>query len=178
MTDLEALPSRDRKGDLNVVVETPRGSNVKLKYERDTGTFRYSRQLILGLTYPYDWGFVPSTLADDGDALDAMIYHEVGTYPGVVISCRPIGVVRLTQQRSGEGPSSREHNDRLIVVPTRDERSRDITAASPRVRKEIEHFFQLATLMTEKHVRIESWDGPEAAEALILEAEGKYKSRR
>src|SRR5262249_18634401 len=70
------LPARAGNGDVHAIVETPRGARAKLKYEPDLGGFVLSKSLMLGLTYPYDWAFVPSTLADDGDPLDIMIIHQ------------------------------------------------------------------------------------------------------
>jgi inorganic pyrophosphatase len=93
MTDFLSLPSYAKDGSLHVVVESPRGSQVKVKYEPELGAFTLSRPLVLGLRYPYDWGFVPGTRADDGDPLDAMLLFDLPTYPGLVIPCRPIGVL-------------------------------------------------------------------------------------
>lgn len=82
------LPARDPDGTLNVVVETPRGSTAKFKYDERDGVIRLSRPLPVGICYPYDWGYVPSTRAADGDALDAMVVWDGVSYPGVVISAR------------------------------------------------------------------------------------------
>ena len=73
-----------------------------------------SKPLIAGLTYPYDWGFIPSTEADDGDPLDVLIIHEAATYPGLVLACKPIGVLEVEQVNMGK----KERNDRLFVVRT------------------------------------------------------------
>ncbi|HEY5677557.1 MAG TPA: inorganic diphosphatase, partial [Myxococcales bacterium] len=95
---LHRLPPRDGDGAVRVVVEAPRGCGVKLKYDPRLGAFEYGRVLPLGLTYPYDWGFVPGTRADDGDPLDALVLGDVPSYPGVVIPSRPIGVVQVDQK--------------------------------------------------------------------------------
>src|SRR5262249_9467406 len=116
LPELLSLPPRDREGTLRVVVESPAGSHVKLKYTRGIG-FVLSRPLVLGVSYPFDWGFVPGTRASDGDPVDALVLLEVPTYPGVVIPCRPLAVLQVTQNaKSGGG--RRERNDRLIVEPT------------------------------------------------------------
>jgi inorganic pyrophosphatase len=95
-------------------LEAPKGSLVKLKYEIKLGAFTVAHSLPLGLSYPFDWGFVPSTRAPEGDPLDILILHEASTYPGVVLPCRPLGVVEMDQEeKNGE----RERNDRVIVMP-------------------------------------------------------------
>ena len=96
---LDQIPTFDKDGAIYVVVESPRGSSVKLKYHRQLGALTLSRPLPAGLTYPHDWGFVPGTLASDGDPVDALVLSDVGTAPGVVIACRPIGVLEIEQNR-------------------------------------------------------------------------------
>jgi inorganic pyrophosphatase len=169
MADLLSLPTRGDDGDVHVVVESPRGSRVKLKYEPKLGVFTLSRPLILGVVYPFDWGFVPSTQAADGDPLDALVLSEAPTYPGVLLACRAIGVVRITQR----GEHGRERNDRVVAVPVKAPRTDGIADARQlheRVRREIAQFFLTAVALTDKEVMLEGWDGPEAAEKLVDES--------
>ena len=86
-----------KNGEMRMVVETPRGSNIKLEYEPKLRAFTVSRALPLGLVYPYDWGFIPGTKGEDGDPIDALALHEGATYPGVVLPCRALGVVAAAQ---------------------------------------------------------------------------------
>jgi inorganic pyrophosphatase len=86
------LPSFTEDGDVLVVVETPRGSRAKFAYDPKMRAFTLSKSLLTGLTYPHDWGFVPSTKADDGDPIDIMVIHDAATFPGLVLTCRVIGV--------------------------------------------------------------------------------------
>lgn len=95
---LDQLPTWDEKGVLHVVVESPRGSGVKLKYEPDLEAMTLSRPLPLGLVFPFEFGFVPRTKAEDGDPLDAIVLLDAGTFPGVVLRCRPIALVRVSQK--------------------------------------------------------------------------------
>jgi inorganic pyrophosphatase len=164
---LDKLPPYDGEGSLRVVVEAPRGCAVKLKYDPESGTFGYGRLLPLGLTYPYDWGFVPGTKAEDGDPLDALVLADVSSFPGVVIPCRAIGTV-LVSQRSEKG--KRERNDRLVVVPVAAERLRHFAtprSLPTRMREEIERFFLSTTFFTHKDARIEGWRGPRYARQLV-----------
>jgi inorganic pyrophosphatase len=85
VSDLFGIPAFSEAGDVHVVVETIRGSRAKFKYDPDTKAFLFSRSLRLGLAYPYDWGFIPSTMAEDGDPLDGLVLNEFATFPGALI---------------------------------------------------------------------------------------------
>jgi hypothetical protein len=91
-----------------VVVETPRGARAKLTFDPELKTFVLSKALMLGLSYPYDWGFIPSTRAEDGDPLDAMVIHDAATTPGLVLRCKLIGVLQTMQKTKHD----RIRNDR------------------------------------------------------------------
>jgi inorganic pyrophosphatase len=160
--DLQKLPTFAGEGVFHVVVESPRGAVVKLKYAPELEAMSISRPLVLGVTYPCDWGFVPSTESPDGDALDAAIWWDVTTYPGVVIPCRALAVVRVEQNRA-DG-SGRIRNDRVLAVPVAARREVVLTA---RVRQEIEHFFVAVTTLENKDPRILGWDDGDAALELI-----------
>jgi inorganic pyrophosphatase len=95
------LPPLTEDGDVHVVVETPRGSRAKFAYDPNLETFVLSKSLLTGLTYPHDWGFVPSTKADDGDPLDIMVIHDAATCPGIVLTCRVIGILQIEQKSKG-----------------------------------------------------------------------------
>ncbi len=166
MPNLLKLPTRS--GDLfRVVVETPRGASAKLAYEPKTGVFQYSRPLPVGNTYPYDWGFVPSTLGDDGDPLDGMVIHQAATAPGVVIQCDLLGALRV-KQKDPDGNVIR--NDRYIFCP-RKEDAVDKPLAADHVpqdlRQEIEQFFLSSVLGTGKTLKLKGWqDAGDAAKSL------------
>ena len=131
-----------------------------------------SRPLMLGLTYPCDWGFVPSTEGPDGDPIDAAIWWDVTTYPGVVIPCRALAVVRVEQNRAdGAG---RIRNDRVLAVPVAARRE---VALPARVRQELEQFFIAATALEGKDARILGWDDGAAAVELIGRRPGAAQRR-
>ena len=98
---------------MRVVIETPRGSRARLAYDPELEAFTLSKSLLVGLTYPHDWGFVPSTKCDDGDPLDIMVVHDAATFPGLVLTRRIIGILRIEHKRKGKT----ERNDRLFAVP-------------------------------------------------------------
>jgi inorganic pyrophosphatase len=135
---------------------------VKLKYSPDLGVMSISRPLMFGLTYPCDWGFVPSTAGPDGDPIDAAVWWDVTTYPGVVIPCRALGVVRVEQNHADS--AGRIRNDRVLAVPVAARREAALPA---RVRQELEQFFIAATALEGKDPRILGWDDGDAAVELI-----------
>lgn len=174
---LHDLPLRDDDGSLRVVVEVPRGSGVKLKYDEHTSTFVWSRTLTLGVVYPYDFGFLPRTLAGDGDALDAVVYAEAASYPGVVVPARAIGALRVEQQRPGQ-PTKR--NDRVLMAPLHAHRRdalQDIGGVPQRVRDELEAFFTASLALTGKTIRFCGWADAAEAERIVEQAHARYLAR-
>jgi inorganic pyrophosphatase len=172
---LSQLALRDEAGHYRAVIETPRGSKLKIKYEPAIEAFVLSRPLLLGLSYPYDWGFFPSTVAPDGDPLDVMLIHDAPTYPGIVVACEPVGVVKVTQRgKSG----ARERNDRVIAVPANAPRSGSKHRFSARFRQELEAFFMNAVLMENKKLDIQGWAGPSQVRNLLRESASAYEKRQ
>jgi inorganic pyrophosphatase len=165
---LDALPALPAPDVVHVVVETPRHSIVKLKYDPDLDQFVLKRPLPLGFAYPYDWGFVPETVADDGDPLDALVVWEAQSPPGTVLRCRPLGVLQLSQRSKGK--AGRVRNDRILVVPQEDPRTaslRQVTDLPQRIRDELAHFFLTSIHFEPKEPEVVGWAGPAAALALV-----------
>ena len=155
-------------GTVNVVVETPRGAAVKFKYDADTELFMVSRPLPVGVTYPYDWGFIPSTRAADGDPLDAMILWDGVSYPGVLVPCRLLGLLKVEQTDPASG--KRQRNDRLFAVPIkapRLEHVRSVFDLQERVRVELEQFFINVVAFEGKALTLQGFAGPAEADAAL-----------
>jgi inorganic pyrophosphatase len=173
------LPAFRSDGSINVVIESPRGSAVKFKYDSADNVIVLSRPLPIGLIYPYDWGIVPSTRGPDGDPLDAMIVWDGTGYPGVVIPCRPLGALTV-EQTSAESKRT-ERNDRFVMAPVKAPRQADITSVfdlSDRVRGELEEFFLHAAAFEGKALRILGWEGPDAVIRQIRRVATKNDKRR
>jgi inorganic pyrophosphatase len=173
MTDLHKLPVHDKDGNVYVVVETPRGSAAKLEFDPELGVFTLSKSLILGLTYPYDWGFIPSTRGEDGDPLDALILHDVPTAAGLVLKCKIIGVLEVLQMDG----KHKLRNDRLIAVPKdsrREQADKDARELPKQVRKEIEKFFVATDELEDKQLKFLGWKGPKTGERLIDHAATRF----
>ncbi|MCY1044635.1 inorganic diphosphatase [Corallococcus sp. bb12-1] len=171
-TDFTRLPLRGFQDALNVVVESPRGSTVKLKYDTKLQAFTLSRPLTRGFRYPFDWGFIPSTKGPDGDPLDALVYWDVPTWPGVVLPCRPLGVLLVDQKKKDSQTGARERNDRVLVVPVNAPRAEGMNSyqdLSRRELEELEHFFLAVVHFADKDAHVLGWEGPEAAERMVIQ---------
>jgi inorganic pyrophosphatase len=167
--DLASIPAFASDDTFHVIIETPRGSTLKFKYDSRWQAMSVVRPLPLGVMYPYDWGFVPSTSAPDGDPLDAMVLWDVASSPGVVVECRAIGVLQVEQNRTRGDRSPRIRNDRVMAIPVEARRERDLRdlgAFSERVRQELEHFALAATALEGKELHVLGWG--DAATALEL----------
>jgi len=158
-------------GSVNIVVETPRGSQAKFKYDPESESIMLSRPLPAGIVYPYDWGFIPSTRAADGDPLDAMILWDGTGFPGLVVASRLIGVLRVEQKSQTSG--GRERNDRVFALPVkapRLEQVRTIFDLPEHLRLELEGFFQNVVAFEGKEIELLGFDGPEEAQRTLLAA--------
>ena len=111
-TSPKQLPTWDKEGKLNVVVETPKGSRSKLAWNDEYRMFELKGVLPAGAVFPFDFGFLPSTVGGDGDPLDLLVLMDDATYPGVLVPCRLLGVIEAEQTEEGKT----ERNDRLIAV--------------------------------------------------------------
>jgi inorganic pyrophosphatase len=163
------LPLFTDGGDVHVVIETPRGSHVKFAYDPKLKAFVLRKSLLTGLTYPQDWGFMPSTKADDGDPLDVMVIHDGTTYPGVIVICRVIGILQIEQK----GKNKSERNDRVFAVPLRShsEKSlKDVGELTKPIQEELEKFFIATEELEDKKLKIIGWDGPKTALMAIKQA--------
>lgn len=122
---------------VNAVIEIPQGRRSKYELDRDTGLFRLDRYLFSSLHYPADYGFIPQTLAEDGDPLDVLVMVNEPTFSGCLIEARAIGLFRM-QDRG-------VNDDKLLGVPDSDplfEQYRDLDDVPKHFLKEVEHFFE------------------------------------
>jgi len=171
--NLAAIPTFASDDIFHVVVEAPRGWTLKLKYEPRWEAMAIYRPLPLGVAFPFDWGFVPSTEAEDGDPLDALLLWDVSSSPGVVVECRAIGVLQVEQNRTKGQPGERIRNDRVLSIPVEARREHGITSVdelSARVRQELENFTLAATALEGKDVRIAGWGDAAAALQLVRDS--------
>ena len=176
MPNLSKLPAWAGDEFVHVVVETPRGARAKLTFDPELKTFVLSKSLTVGLSYPYDWGFIPSTRAEDGDPLDAMVIHDAATTPGLVLRCKLIGVLQTMQKTK----HNRIRNDRVIAVPKDSHRERELHGVSdlpPELKQELEKFFMATDELEAKTLKFLGWQGPAQAKKLVRRCERVFKKK-
>jgi inorganic pyrophosphatase len=168
---LSQLPAWGDEGELRVIVESPRGSGVKFKFEPQLGCFTVARAFPLGTTYPFDWGFIPGTRDEDGDPLDALVLHDAATYPGIILPCQVLGMVVIDQKDKSKKTVC---NNRIIAIPTWHDRLGEFetTGELPRrIRAEIEQFFVNAVFFTHKKLALKGWKDSRDAIKFIKQCE-------
>ena len=147
----------------DVTVEIPKGQRNKYELDHATGRIRLDRMLFTSTRYPADYGYIENTLGQDGDPLDALVLLEEPTFPGCLITCRAIGMFRMTDEAGGD--------DKVLTVPATDPRMshlKDITDVSEFDRLEIQHFFETyKDLEPGKSVEGAEWVGRAEAETEI-----------
>src|SRR5215470_9334628 len=162
-------PGKDIPEIVRMIVEIPQQSSNKYEYDGELGVFRLDRPLYSPLHYPGDYGFVPGTLAEDGDPLDVLTLMSEPSFTGCLIEVRPLGVLKLVD--------SAESDQKIIGVPKsspRYEQIHTIDQMWPHLRREIEHFFAIYKELEGKETRLEGWAGPIDARKLILESRQAY----
>jgi len=123
-----------------VIIETPRNSRNKYKFNEKTGRMKLSKVMPEGMMFPYDFGFIPGTHADDGDPLDVLVLSDEPMFPGCEVECRLLGVIKAEQKERGE----KTRNDRIVAVAEGSVLYASVNELSdlePAVLKQIEEFF-------------------------------------
>jgi inorganic pyrophosphatase len=166
-----------KTGLVHVLIDTPRGSGNKYKYDEQLHTFKVSRILPAGMYFPYDFGSVPGTCAEDGDPLDVLVLLDQPTFPGCLVTTRLIGGIRARQREEGR----MIRNDRLIGVPetpVNPARTRSIRSLHEAQLHEIEHFFVSYNQAQGRELKIASRFGASTAQSLLSAAIRAYQQRQ
>jgi inorganic pyrophosphatase len=155
----------------DVTIEIPKGQRNKYELDHATGRIRLDRMLFTSTRYPADYGYIENTLGLDSDPLDALVLLEEPTFPGCLITCRALGMFRMTDEAGGD--------DKVLCVPATDPRMAhltDISDVSEFDRLEIQHFFETyKDLEPGKSVEGAEWVGRAAAEQEVLESLQRLK---
>lgn len=162
-----------KRDEMNVIVEIPRGSQNKYEIDKETGLIALDRVLHTAQAYPFDYGFVPQTLWDDGDALDVVLLTTVPLLPGILVRARPVAILPMVD--------GGEKDEKVIAVPADDPRFahiEDLKDVNPHTLKEIAHFFQTYKQIQKKEVSLGEFSGKDAAMAAFDRAVELYTSKK
>jgi inorganic pyrophosphatase len=156
---------------IEVMVEIPKGSRNKYEYDHERHVMRLDRRLFSATVYPADYGFVPDTLGEDGDPLDALVLLDDPTFPGCLVRAHPVGVFWMSDEK---GPDAK-----IICVPVDDPRAgrvQDLADLPSHLLKEIEHFFDVYKMLEPgKESSTRGYEGREAAWGEIAAARARAK---
>lgn len=159
MNLLHDIPSGS-KDEMNVIIEIPKFSKNKYEIDKETGIIALDRVMHSAQDYPFDYGFVPQTLCDDGDALDVVLVTTYPLMPGILVKARPVAMMDMID--GGEG------DNKIVAVPVEDprfEHVHDLADLNPHFTKEMSHFFETYKKVQNKEVEVGAWHGADDAKA-------------
>ncbi|UNQ74111.1 inorganic diphosphatase [Infirmifilum sp. NZ] len=168
-------PGKNPPEDIYVVIEIPMHSNVKYEVDKETGAVFVDRVLFTSMVYPFNYGFIPSTLEEDGDPVDVVLLSFDAFVPGSVVRARPVALLEMEDEA---GPDSK-----VVAVPhekidNRFSKIRDVDDIDEGVKSRVKHFFEhYKELEPGKWVKVKAWHGREKALQAISKAVERYRSR-
>ena len=160
--DLRSLQASPAPGLVNLMVEIPAGSRNKYEFNAEAGLMVLDRVLHSSVRYPFDYGFIPNTLAEDGAPLDAMVIMDEPTFAGCLITARPIGILDMVDCGA--------HDSKLLCVPVADPRQRTIHSIrqiAPNQLEEVAEFFRTYKNLEGRVIEINGWLDADAVPALL-----------
>jgi inorganic pyrophosphatase len=155
--------------EMNVIIEIPKFSKNKYEIDKETGIIALDRVMHSAQDYPFDYGFVPQTLFDDGDALDVVLLTTYPLAPGILVKARPVAIMEMTD--------GGERDDKVVAVPVGDPRfdhMKDIGDLNPHFQKEMTHFFETYKKVQNKEVSVGTWSGAKEAMAAFDKSRQMY----
>jgi inorganic pyrophosphatase len=157
----------------NVIIEIPMNSDpIKYEVDKKTRAIFVDRFMSTSMHYPCNYGYVPKTIADDGDPVDVLVITPFPLIPGVVVSCRPIGVLKMDDEAGGDAKLLAVPEDRILPIYTHWQKPEDM---NPLRLKAIQHFFEhYKDLEAGKWVKVQGWEGPDSARQEILEGVRRF----
>lgn len=160
--DLSRIPAQPKPGLVNVIIEIPAGSKNKYEFDKDLNALALDRVLSASVMYPFDYGFIPNTLADDGDPLDGMVIMDQPTFPGCVIASRPIGMLEMID--------GGDRDEKILCVPAKDPRYADVKCLKDIAQHrldEIAEFFRTYKNLEKKVTEILGWQDVDQVMPLV-----------
>src|SRR5262245_47132328 len=169
-------PGAKAPNEFNVIIEIPMNADpIKYEVDEDSGALFVDRFMATSMHYPCNYGYIPKTLADDGDPVDVLVITPVPLIPGVVVTCRPLGVLQMQDEAGGDNKLLAVPTDKILSLYTQWQSHADL---NPLRLKTIQHFFEhYKDLEAGKWVKVLGWDGPEAARAEVEAGMAAWRAR-
>lgn len=167
-------PGKNCPETFNVIIEIPMNADpVKYEVDKETSAIFVDRFMSTAMHYPTNYGYVPKTISGDGDPVDVLVVTPVPLIPGVVVTCRAIGILKMEDEAGQDGKVLAVPIDKILSLYTRWQKPEDL---SPVRLKTIAHFFEhYKDLEVNKWVKILGWEGPESAKAEIMDGIANYQ---
>jgi len=165
---------KDLPNDFNVIIEIPMNADpIKYEVDKESGAIFVDRFMGTAMHYPCNYGYVPNTLSDDGDPVDVLVITPFPLIPGVVVRCRPIGVLKMTDESGEDAKVLAVPVDKVLSIYSHWQKPEDLNELRLR---QIQHFFEhYKDLEKGKWVKIDGWYGPEEAKKEILNGVAAYQ---
>jgi len=165
---------KDLPNDFNVIIEIPMNADpIKYEVDKESGAIFVDRFMGTAMHYPCNYGYVPNTLSDDGDPVDVLVITPFPLFPGVVVRCRPIGVLKMTDESGEDAKVLAVPVDKVLSIYSHWQKPEDLNELRLR---QIQHFFEhYKDLEKGKWVKIDGWYGPEDAKKEILNGVAAYQ---
>ncbi len=175
---LERVPSGiDLPNDFNVVIEIPMHSDpIKYEVDKDSGAIFVDRFMSTAMHYPCNYGYIPHTIAGDGDPVDVLVITQFALPPGVVVRCRPIGMLKMVDEAGDDAKLLAVPVDKLTPIYRNVESTRDLPQLTL---DQISHFFEhYKDLEPGKFVKVQGWVGIDDAKQEIMEGVKRFKDAK
>lgn len=169
-------PGDKAPDEFNVIIEIPMNADpVKYEVDKESGAIFVDRFMSTSMHYPTNYGYVPMTLSGDGDPVDVLVITPVPLIPGVVVTCRPLGILEMQDEAGDDGKVLAVPIDKILPIYTHWQKPEDI---NPMRLKSIQHFFEhYKDLEAAKWVKVLGWGGVDAARREIVEGMARYSRR-
>jgi inorganic pyrophosphatase len=166
-------PGAKAPDEFNVVIEIPMNADpIKYEVDKESGALFVDRFMTTAMHYPCNYGYIPRTLADDGDPVDVLVITPFALTPGVVVTCRPIGVLQMDDEAGGDAKLLAVPTTKILPIYDHWKTPEDI---NPMRLKAIQHFFEhYKDLEAGKWVKVKGWEGPDAARAEVVNGLASY----
>ena len=173
----KVTPGSKAPDAFNVIIEIPMNADpVKYEVDKESGAIFVDRFMSTAMHYPTNYGYVPQTISGDGDPVDVLVITPVPLIPGVVVTCRAIGILKMTDEAGEDGKVLAVPVDKILSLYTQWQKPEDL---NPFRLKTIAHFFEHYKDLEEgKWVKIQGWEGPESAKQEILDGMANYKKEK